>query len=185
MSIRKAGLERGFVFTGIILFLLGMPMVGTLHFGGASLFAGEKAAPSDPLISVDAQNEPLGEVLEALTRETSYQFTIEEQWQDHPITTVFRNLPLGDGLKRILANLNHVIVYESEKKIKIAIFGEAEAGGGTRFSRSYERPAMPTPQPDRFPERSVEQPPSTEEERPPGTDRDDTPDEREPLEKDQ
>lgn len=80
---------------------------------------------SEPSVSLETRNEPLGEVLAQITEKTAYRFSLEDAWKDHPVTVAFRNLSLSQGLKRILSNLNHAVVYESQYDIRIIIFGEA------------------------------------------------------------
>ena len=146
MSFRLPELEWRFFNSCLFSLLLGILWSGTI--GGLEIYASEVATASDPLISVNAQNEPLGEVLEKITSETSYTFVIDEQWKDHPVKTVFQNLLLSDGLKRILANLNHAIVYESAQEIKIAIYGETEANSGALPRRPYGPPDIPIREPE-------------------------------------
>jgi hypothetical protein len=142
-----------------------------LHMIWVTPAAADHEAASQPLISVDAQNEPLGQVLEKITRDTSYTFIVEEQWRSHPVRIAFQNLPLDDGLKRILVNLNHVIVYESAHEIRIAIYGQiAPKSGGNYSSRPYEPPPVPIQQPERI----QNQEPPTEEESTPASEASET-----------
>ncbi len=110
----------------------------------------ERPTETEPMISVDAQNEPLGDVLGKISRETAYSFIIEDQWRSHLVKIAFQDLPLNVGLKRILANLNHVIVYESADEIRIAIFAQAALGTGDDSARGYESPRNPIRERDRM-----------------------------------
>ena len=85
-------------------------------------------APADPLISLTAKNEPLGEVLETITRDTGYRFNLNRKWNDHPVSATIGNLPLEQGLKRLLRSLNHTIIWEADKIITIMVFGKADPG---------------------------------------------------------
>ena len=94
-------------------------------------------ATADPLISLKAQNEPLGDVLEAITRDTGYQFNLNGNWNEHPVSATINDLPLEKGLKRLLRSLNHSIVWESDMIVTITVFGKADlgsAGGAISFS---------------------------------------------------
>ena len=84
-------------------------------------------ATADPLISLTAKNEPLGDVLETITRETGYRFNLNDQWMDHPVSATINGLPLEKGLKRLLRSLNHSIVWESDKIVTITVFGKADS----------------------------------------------------------
>ncbi|MDX2452548.1 hypothetical protein [Desulfosarcina sp.] len=86
-------------------------------------------ATADPMISLTAQNEPLGDVLETITRDTGYRFNLNGKWKAHPVSATINDLPLEKGLKRLLRSLNHSIVWESDKLVTITVFGKADPGG--------------------------------------------------------
>lgn len=115
---------------------------------------------SEPSLSLETRNEPLGEVLAQITQKTAYRFSLEDTWKDHPVTVAFRNLPLSQGLKRILSNLNHAVVYESQYDIRIIIFGEAV------FQPAGSSPA-PRPMPVPIPEDIEQEAPELESPEPP------------------
>lgn len=135
-----------------LLFLMGLGSA-LLYAVSFQTAAAERVDSTEPLISIDAKNEPLGQVLDQITRDTAYTFIVDEQWRDHPVRTAFQDLSLNDGLKRILSNLNHVIVYESADEIRITIFGQAtpRTGGGSA-PRSYEPPVVPIQPPESMPD---------------------------------
>ena len=85
-------------------------------------------ATADPQISLTAQNEPLGNVLETITRDTGYRFNLNGKWNEHPVSATINGLPLEKGLKRLLRSLNHSIVWESDKIVTITVFGKADPG---------------------------------------------------------
>jgi hypothetical protein len=84
-------------------------------------------ATEDPSISLTAKNQPLGDVLESITQETGYQFNLNPQWEDYPVSATITNLPLDKGLKRLLRSLNHSIVWESDKIVTITVFGKVDS----------------------------------------------------------
>jgi hypothetical protein len=84
------------------------------------------AVAADPLISLTAKNEPLGDVLAGITRDTGYRFNLNRKWQDHPVSATIGNLTLEQGLKRLLRSLNHTIIWESDKTVTIMVFGKAD-----------------------------------------------------------
>lgn len=90
---------------------------------------------AEELISLDIKNKPLGEVLEDISAETGYQFSIDESWNDFPVTASIKNEPLHRGLKRILRNLNNAVIYGSDGTIKIKIY-EREKSSGNPAGRS-------------------------------------------------
>jgi hypothetical protein len=85
----------------------------------------DRSGDRDPRFSVEVRDIPLAQVLNQVSRETGCRFEVDPAWNQHPVTASFRNLPLGKGLKRILSDLNHALVYESRQVIKIVIFGQA------------------------------------------------------------
>jgi hypothetical protein len=85
-------------------------------------------ATADPLISLTAKNEPLGDVLETITRDTGYRFNLNGKWNEHPVSATIVNLPLEKGLNRLLRSLNHSIVWESDKIVTIMVYGKADPG---------------------------------------------------------
>lgn len=94
-------------------------------------------ATADPMISLTAQNEPLGDVLETISRDTGYRFNLNGKWKAHPVSATINDLPLEKGLKRLLRSLNHSIVWESDKLVTITVFGKADpsgTGGAISFS---------------------------------------------------
>jgi hypothetical protein len=88
----------------------------------------DEKRPEDQLITIDVKNKPLGKVLEELQLSTGTSFSIDIQWKDVPVSVSLNRTPLHEGLARILAKLNSVIIYESNSKIKIFILGKIEPG---------------------------------------------------------
>jgi hypothetical protein len=133
---------------------------------------------AEPSLSLETRNEPLGQVLAQITQKTAYRFSLEDAWMDHPVTVAFRDLPLSQGLKRVLSNLNHAVVYESQYDIRIIIFGEAvfQPAGSSPAPRpvpvpipediEQETPELESPEPpaERFsPDRELPRPPESDD----------------------
>jgi hypothetical protein len=116
---------------------------------------------SSELISLNTKNEPLSEVLDNVSRSTGYELVVDEIWNDLLITVKFDAIPLDQALKRILAHMNHAIVYQSDSKVLIKIYGKDSgipghtgASGINRLSPepayqplSIETPTSPNPVP--------------------------------------
>jgi hypothetical protein len=81
---------------------------------------------ADPLISLTVHNEPLGDVLASLTRDTGYRFNLNRKWRTHPVSATIGNLTLEQGLKRLLRSLNHTIIWEADKTVTIMVIGKAD-----------------------------------------------------------
>ena len=101
-------------------------------------------ATPDPVISLSVTDKPLDEALEDISRKTGYRFNLNGQWQDHPVSATFTDLPLEQGLKRLLRSLNHTIIWEANRTVTIVVYGKAESGktGAVSFS------APPNPEPE-------------------------------------
>ena len=82
---------------------------------------------NEPHISLRVKNQRLGEVLKKITQETGIKFKLNDQWNTYPVNASIENMPLNRGLKLILQGLNHAIIYESDKIIKIMVYGKADS----------------------------------------------------------
>jgi hypothetical protein len=101
-------------------------------------------ATGDPRISLTADNEPLGDVLATITRDTGYRFTLDRKWQDHPVSATIGGLPLEQGLKRLLRSLNHTIIWDADRTVTIMVFGKADpARPGSAISFAEPPQAYP------------------------------------------
>jgi hypothetical protein len=115
------------------------------------------AANSDaePLINLTVNNQPLGDVLDTITAETGYQFKLNDQWEAQPVSATIVNLPLEQGLKRLLRSLNHTIIWESDRTITIMVYGKSEAGrSGGVISHAAPPQSVPEPPPP-YPDETV------------------------------
>jgi len=74
-----------------------------------------------------AENQPLGDVLKRIALDTGFKFKLNEQWSNYPVDASIKNLPLHKGLNLILRGLNHAIIYESDKSIKIIVYDKANS----------------------------------------------------------
>jgi hypothetical protein len=133
----------------------------------ASASSVKSLSENDSLITISVQNMPLGEVLEKIEEDTDLEFKLDEQWKDIPVSVTLDKAPLDKALKRILVNLNNVIIYGSNDQVKIVVFGKAEPGSATGRPAgppSYA-PPLPVPQPPPLPD---ENPSVSEESEPEG-----------------
>ncbi|MGW8188072.1 MAG: hypothetical protein ACWGNK_12425 [Desulfobacterales bacterium] len=128
----------------------------------ASASSANSLSENDRLITISVQNMPLGEVLEKIEETTDLKFNLEEQWKDIPVSVTLDKTPLDRALKRILVNLNNVIIYGSNDQVKIVVFGKAEPGSAT--SRPAGPPAYVQPQPSPLPPPLPDENPSFSEE---------------------
>jgi type II secretory pathway component GspD/PulD (secretin) len=123
----------------ILLFLATLSL-----FLSISLSAANETDAGDELISLTVKDEPLEDVLYKVSKATGYDISLDNKWQSHLVTASLEKVSLHKGLKRILRNLNYVIIYGSDQKIKIIIYDKT-ASDDKSFTR---RPVsnLPTPQ---------------------------------------
>ena len=132
------------VFLALFLMIAGLP--------GSQLFSSDVDSSSSG-ISIKAENETLTEVLNKISQASGYEIEFDQAWGDHPVNINFSDETLENALSRVLANLNHALIWnESEKKISIFINGSVSArksgpsrstGGSSAPSRGaevYRRP---------------------------------------------
>ncbi|CAB1084101.1 hypothetical protein D1AOALGA4SA_11634 [Olavius algarvensis Delta 1 endosymbiont] len=79
---------------------------------------------ADEIISLNVTDQPLGEVLEDISIAANCQFSINESWEDHPVTVSFESEPLYRGLKLILRDINNAIIYGENRIVRIIIYDE-------------------------------------------------------------
>ncbi|MEN8808284.1 MAG: hypothetical protein ABF291_12460 [Desulfobacterales bacterium] len=120
----------------------------------ASAVSVKNLSRNDSLITMSVQNMPLAEVLEKIEEATDLKFKLDEQWKDIPISVTLDKAPLDRALKRILVNLNNVVIYGSNDQVKIVVFGKSEPSspsGRPAGPPSYKQP-LPMPQPPPLPD---------------------------------
>jgi hypothetical protein len=111
----------------VVVFLL----VWTVCLGGLlipSPAVGEESV-ADEIISLDATDRPLGEVLEIFSRAAVCRFNIDERWKNYPITASFHDEPLSRGLKLVFRNINHAVIYGTDRTVRVIIFDEGTPSG--------------------------------------------------------
>jgi hypothetical protein len=116
---------------------------------------GAQEHSGQPLFSLSVQGEPLGNALMIVTNQTGVQFSLNEEWETHPVSVDFSNLPLDKGLNRLLKSLNYTIVWESESSATIMVYGEAEPEKNDGIS--FGAPPHPEPPPVEPPEMEPDQ----------------------------
>jgi hypothetical protein len=132
-------------------------------------FAGNKTNTGDELVSLTAKDEPLGYVLKKISMATGYEIVLDHNWQNYLVSVTLDEVPLDKALKRILKDLNNVIVYVSRKKIKIIIYDKMSPERGSP-APSNEKAFIPPGRSFRHPEPGLPGSQAIErEEAPPGT----------------
>jgi hypothetical protein len=124
-------------------------------------------------VTLNVSNEPLSVVLNKISNSTGYRFVFDQKWSDTPVSATLNDLPIEKGLKRLLKNFDHAIVFESDRTIKIIIYGKTGSSAGSSAGMPYNLPPV-----ERFePTSETEQPPARKQpapkKMPPKTESDD------------
>lgn len=110
--------------------------------------AGNETNTADELISLTVKDEPLGDVFKKVSMATGYEISLDNKWQSYRVTASLEEVSLHKGLKRILRNLNNVIIYGSSKKIKIIIYDNTAPEGvssAPSSDKSFDRTPVSRP----------------------------------------
>jgi hypothetical protein len=100
----------------------------------ASAEASLKVEWHDGRLSVDAERMPLSSVLKEISRRTALEFSgIGPEVLQEEVSVIFTQLPLRDGVRRLLGQLNYAIVEErsasgESSSARVLIFGRRLAG---------------------------------------------------------
>jgi hypothetical protein len=95
-------------------------LISTLLSYPSSLFAAKGSGSQ--VFSLEVRGEPLGEVLKKISNVTGYQISVTPGWTILPVSVILNRSPIDQGLRRILSNLNHSIVFnEADHRISIEI----------------------------------------------------------------
>ena len=112
-------LDKIFFYTLVVLCLL------CFYTDYVQQALGSQSA-NEPYVSLKAENLPLDRVLNKLAQDTGLNFQINHQWKTYPVNASIEAQPLHQALKQILRGLNHAIIYERDKSIKIVVYGRIE-----------------------------------------------------------
>jgi hypothetical protein len=118
----------------IIIFLAIIFSAGAYYLSAhllSSAFAIEKKSE---YFSARFEGEPLKKVLAELSEKSGNTITVNEKWEDWPVTVTLTNVTVHRALKQILGKLNHAIVYKGEKAVFITVHGSPQVKVSTQQS---------------------------------------------------
>jgi type II secretory pathway component GspD/PulD (secretin) len=118
--------------------------------------AGGESNAEDKVISLSANAEPLGEVLNKISMASGYKFILDKEWENSRVTVALENVTVNQALNQILRDLNHVIIYGTDQKVKIVIYGKAAHESATPIPSMGES-SVEKPVPGLPPAEAVEQ----------------------------
>ena len=102
----------------------------------------------DGLISVDLREAPLVSVAGDIERQSGISFKGDDSLVEERISVAFNDLPLEQGIKRILATLNYSLLFDSRGEISEVVImseGSAPATAQPQIRRAPARRAPPAP----------------------------------------
>ncbi len=96
-------------------FFLILSVLSLLSFMSAQ--AADLVSVKDGLVSVDLTDTSLLEVARDIEKQSGVWFRGDENLFQEKISVTFNDLPLEEGLKRILANLNYSLMFDNKNKV--------------------------------------------------------------------
>lgn len=109
-------------------------------------------------MSADLQGVSLRLILERLKRKKGIWFKGDESALEESISVRFKDLPLHEGLRRILSNINHVLVFDQERGL-VGLFVLGKKVPGRRAPRDGGVGAEKSPPSQPFGEAAVSRDP--------------------------
>ena len=111
--------KHALMVTGLVMvFAIIQPCAGDFKGIGSTVF------------SLDVKNEALGEVMQKVSAITGFQIMISPEWSGWTISARLENVSINYGLRQLLSELNHFIVFnEAERRISIIIDSSVSGEG--------------------------------------------------------
>lgn len=118
---------RSRVISGIQIF---MGILVTLTLLPATAMAGSYTCKFDPvnrLLTLRAERVPLSKILESVAREAGIEITPSPH-SEEMVSLQFSDIPLEEGLKKIMRKTNYALIYENEgaqpdsERLRMVIF---------------------------------------------------------------
>jgi hypothetical protein len=105
-------------------------------------FCADPVRVKDGLLSVNLKDTSLLDVARDIEKQSGIWFKGDETLFQEKISVTFSDLPLEEGLKRILTNMNYSLMFDNKHEVAgVMVMGEGKAAG--------TQPARPGAQPSR------------------------------------
>jgi len=101
----------------------------------------EAVSVKDGLLSVNLKENSLLDVARDIEKQSGVWFRGDETLFQEKISVAFNDLPIEEGLKRILANLNYSLMFDNKNKVA----GVMVMGGATAIAAQPARPGAQPP----------------------------------------
>lgn len=124
----------------IAFFFAGLLLIGAGFAVGEDLFI----AFEEETFSAHLEERPLKAVTEKIESETGIWFEAGEALLQERVSVVFEELPLEDGLDRILSKMNYSLVFdEDEAIIGVFLFRRVDTREKQSITRARSRGRIP------------------------------------------
>jgi hypothetical protein len=101
----------------------------------------EAVSVKDGLLSVNLKDNSLLEVARDIEKQAGVWFRGDETLFQEKISVTFTDLPLEEGLKRILTNLNYSLMFDARNKVAgVMVMGEGKPAGAQPPGRPGAQP---------------------------------------------
>ena len=116
-------------------------------FTSQNAFCADAVSLKDGLLSVNLKETSLLDVARDIEKQSGVWFRGDETLFQEKVSVTFNDLPLEEGLKRILTNLNYSLMFDAENKVAgVMVMGEGTPAG-TQPGRPGVQPPRVTPAP--------------------------------------
>ena len=112
----------------------------------ASAQAADPIAVKDGLLSVNLKDMTLLDVARDIEKQSGVWFRGDETLFQEKISVSFNDLPLEEGLKRILTNVNYSLMFDAKNKVAgVMVMGEGKPAGAQPGRPGAQPPRVATP----------------------------------------
>jgi hypothetical protein len=106
----------------------------------------EAVSVKEGLLSVNLKDTSLLDVARDIEKQSGVWFRGDETLFQEKISVTFINLPLEEGLKRILTNLNYSLMFDNKHKVAgVMVMGEVNPAGAQPGRPGAQAPRVATP----------------------------------------
>ncbi len=106
----------------------------------------EAVSVKDGLLSVNLKETSLLDVARDIEKQSGVWFRGDETLFQEKISVTFNALPLEEGLKRILTNLNYSLMFDNKNKVAgVMVMGEGKPAGAQPGRPGAQPPRVATP----------------------------------------
>jgi hypothetical protein len=115
-------------------------------FSLAAAQSADLASVKSGLLSVNLKETSLLDVARDIEKQSGVWFRGDETIFQEKISVTFNDLPIEEGLKRILTNLNYSLMFDDKNKVAgVMVMGEGKPAGAQQARPGAQPPRVATP----------------------------------------